>query len=99
MAPSTSLPLPLPTLLSQALVAFTIEFDNEAEHRIVHWTTRADAKRPRRPKGATWLVSQAMWVNVLQYLDDSGDGSDGDQGVRSSSWPSGLGRAGSHLAA
>jgi len=27
-------PLPLTTLLSQILVAFTFEFDNEAEHRL-----------------------------------------------------------------
>jgi len=26
--------VPLPTLLSQALIAFTIEFDNESERRI-----------------------------------------------------------------
>ena len=25
--------------LSQALVAFTIEVDNEADHRIEHWTS------------------------------------------------------------
>jgi DNA-binding MarR family transcriptional regulator len=31
--------LPLATLLSQVLVAFTIEFDNEAERRMPHWTT------------------------------------------------------------
>jgi hypothetical protein len=30
---------PLPTLLSQALVAHTIELDNEAEHRLPHRTT------------------------------------------------------------
>jgi hypothetical protein len=29
----------LPTLLSHALVAFTNEFDNEAEHRMPHRTT------------------------------------------------------------
>ena len=34
------MPLPLPTLLSQPLVAYTIEFDNEAEHRMPHRTTR-----------------------------------------------------------
>jgi hypothetical protein len=28
--------LPLPTLLSHALVAFTIEFDNEFEHQVPH---------------------------------------------------------------
>ena len=31
--------LPLSALLSQTLVAFTIEADNEAEHRIPHRTT------------------------------------------------------------
>jgi hypothetical protein len=31
--------LPLSALLSQALVAFTVEFDNEAEHRMPHSTT------------------------------------------------------------
>jgi hypothetical protein len=31
--------VPLSVLLSQPLVAFTIEFDNEAENRIAHWTT------------------------------------------------------------
>ena len=58
---------PLPTLLSQALVAHTIELDNEAEHRLSHRTTRhegADAGRT-----GPWLVSFALWANVLQYLD------------------------------
>ena len=32
--------LPLPTLLSHVLVAFTIEFDNEAERQIRHRTTK-----------------------------------------------------------
>ena len=31
--------LPLTTLLSRVLVAFTIEFDNELEHRMPHRTT------------------------------------------------------------
>jgi DNA-binding MarR family transcriptional regulator len=58
--------LPLPTLLSQALVAYTIELDNEAEHRLPHWTTREDAHEAR---GQTpWLVSYPLWANVLQYL-------------------------------
>jgi catechol 2,3-dioxygenase-like lactoylglutathione lyase family enzyme len=35
--------LPLPTLLSRLLIAFTIEFDNEAEHRLDH----RRAQRPR----------------------------------------------------
>jgi DNA-binding MarR family transcriptional regulator len=59
--------LPLPTLLSSALVAFTIEFDNEAEHRMTH---RATASRDHRaPSDGPWLTSQVMWANVLQYID------------------------------
>ena len=38
--------LPLSTLLSQALVVFTIEFDNEAEERSVHSKHRPAARRP-----------------------------------------------------
>src|SRR5262245_63996448 len=69
MAPAS----PLPALLSPPLVAFTIEFDNEFEHRMEHNTT---ARRTRTP-GAPWLVSQVMWANVLQYLD--GDGLTADE--------------------
>ena len=50
------MPVPLPTLLSQALVAYTIEFDNEAEHRMPHRTTRGTGPRLR----GVWLVSMAM---------------------------------------
>jgi len=61
--------LALPTLLSQVLVAFTIEFDNEAEHRIAHRTSRGPAAgSPRGP----WLVSQAMWANFMQFIDADG---------------------------
>jgi DNA-binding MarR family transcriptional regulator len=62
--------LPLSTLLSQALVAFTIEFDNEAEHRTQHWTTVGG--RSGAPRGAVWLVSQVMWVNVMRFVPDDG---------------------------
>ncbi len=64
-------PVALPTLLSQLLVAFTIEFDNEFENRMPHWTTNAG--RAAGPRGAPWLVSQVMWSNVMQYLDDDDD--------------------------
>jgi len=60
----------LPVLLSQALVAFTVEFDNESEHRIAHWTTNGG--RGAGPSGAPWLVSQVLWVNVLQYIGEEG---------------------------
>jgi DNA-binding MarR family transcriptional regulator len=61
---------PLPTLLSQVLVAFTIEFDNEAEHQMSHWTTTAGGAAG--PGGAPWLVSQVMWSNVMQYVSAEG---------------------------
>jgi hypothetical protein len=67
MEPVTT-PLPLPTLLSQVLVAHTVELDNEAEHRLPHRTTRQDDPEARR--GAPWLVSFSLWANVLQYLDE-----------------------------
>ncbi len=61
---------PLSTLLSQALVAHTIELDNEAEVRLPHRTTRQDD--PGTGRTGPWLVSFALWANVLQYLDDEG---------------------------
>jgi DNA-binding MarR family transcriptional regulator len=60
-------PPPLPTLLSQALVAHTIELDNEAEHRLPHRTTEQGSGDA--PRGSLWLVSFALWANVLQYLE------------------------------
>jgi DNA-binding MarR family transcriptional regulator len=61
--------LPLSTLLSWALVAFTIEFDNEFEHRMPHRTTR---HRGAPPSGRVWLVSQAMWSNFMRFLPAEG---------------------------
>ena len=57
--------LSLSALLSQALVAFTIECDNEGEHRIPHRTTNHGA--PGHGDGA-WLVSLAMFENCMRYL-------------------------------
>jgi hypothetical protein len=58
--------LPLSTLLSQVLVAYTIEFDNEFESRMPHRTSRGPAGH------GPWLVSMAMWSNFLRYLDADG---------------------------
>lgn len=62
--------LPLSTLLSHALVAFAIEFDNEAERRIPHHTTRHGAT-PGASLGP-WLVSMAMWLNCMRFVPDEG---------------------------
>ena len=62
--------LPLSALLSQALVAFTIEFDNEAEHRLPHRTTGHGASGPGDGAPAPWLVSLAMWENCMRYVTD-----------------------------
>jgi DNA-binding MarR family transcriptional regulator len=60
---------PLATLLSQALVAFTIEFDNEFEYQMRHRTTRGPAAHSRH---GPWLVSMAMWSNFMQFLAEEG---------------------------
>jgi hypothetical protein len=62
--------IPLSTLLSQALVAFTIEIDNEAEHRQPHWTTASG--RAAGALNATWLTSMAMYLNCMRWLPEEG---------------------------
>lgn len=59
--------LPLPTLLSRALVAFVIEFDNEFEHQAPHRTTDFGGT-PRAP----WLVSMVMWSRYLRHIPEDG---------------------------
>jgi hypothetical protein len=56
-------------LLSQALVALTIEVDDAFELETPHRTTRHGSSASR---GAPWLVSSAMWFNCLRFLDDAG---------------------------
>jgi methyltransferase (TIGR00027 family) len=56
-------PLSLSALLSHALVAFTIECDNEFERQMPHSTTNHG-----RTPGAPWLVSLAMWCNCLRFV-------------------------------
>lgn len=61
--------LPLPTLLSQVLVAFTIELDNEFEHQLTHRTSRGPAVGSGR---GPWLVSLPMWSNFLRFVGEEG---------------------------
>jgi DNA-binding MarR family transcriptional regulator len=66
--------LPLSTLLSQTLVAFTIEFDNEFERRTPHRTTN-HGSAPASTHGLRslpWLVSMAMWSHFLQFVPEEG---------------------------
>jgi methyltransferase (TIGR00027 family) len=63
--------LPLSALLSQALVAFTIEADNETERRLPH-RTQTYGLAPGSPPGAPWLTSLLMWANCLRHLPDDG---------------------------
>ena len=59
--------LPLTALLSQALVAFTIEFDNEADHRMPHYrVTGGESGTQDGP----WLVSMVMWFNCMRYVGE-----------------------------
>jgi hypothetical protein len=61
--------IPLPTLLSQVLVAFTIEADNELEHRMPHRTAVGKNTGPQR---GPWLTSLAMWANFLRLIPPDG---------------------------
>ncbi|HEY7021261.1 MAG TPA: MarR family winged helix-turn-helix transcriptional regulator [Ktedonobacterales bacterium] len=64
--------LPLSALLSWALVAFTVEFDNEFEHRAPHRTTSFGATPGAGHK--PWLVSLVMWTNCMRYVGAAGVG-------------------------
>ncbi len=59
--------LSLSVLLSQAFVAFTIEFDNEAEHRLPHRTTNFGVSGDG---GGPWLVSMAMWETCMRFVGE-----------------------------
>ncbi len=58
--------LPLPTLLSQTLVAFTIEFDNEFERQMPHTTTKHGSS------SGPWLASMAMYLTCMKFVVDGG---------------------------
>ena len=63
--------LPLPSLLSAAWVAFTVELDNEFEHRMPDHRSALRKARGEAPHGA-YLVSVAMWANCLRYVTEEG---------------------------
>jgi hypothetical protein len=63
--------LPLSALLSHALVAFTIEADNEAEHRLPH-TTRDYGRPAGAGAVAPWMTSLVMWANCLRHVPEDG---------------------------
>lgn len=63
-------PLPLSTLLSQALVAFTIELDNELEHQMPHRTANHGSTPGARQ--APWLTSLAMWSTCMRFVGEEG---------------------------
>ena len=63
---------PLSTLLSQVLVAYTIEFDYEIEARVPHITTIDRAARSAFSEERPWLVSQVMWANFIRHVADEG---------------------------
>lgn len=62
--------LPLFSLLSFVLVAFTIEFDNEAQRRIPHYTTAS--RKPGDTRTAAWLTSMAMYLNCMKWIPEQG---------------------------
>lgn len=61
--------LPLPAWLSQVLVAFILEFDNEFEHQAPHRTTLYGSTPGSIH--APWLVSMVMWSKFLRFIPDT----------------------------
>lgn len=62
--------LPLSTLLSHALVAFTIEADHLFECRMPHYTS--ESRKRGEPIKGPWLISMPFWANGLKYFDADG---------------------------
>ena len=59
--------LPISALLSQALIAFTIELDNAWEAQMPHRTARNGGSRR-----APYAASLRQWSNFMRVLDDHG---------------------------
>jgi len=53
------------------MVAFTIEWDNEAEHRLPH-RTQDYGLSAGAPAGAPWLTSLVMWANCVRHVPEDG---------------------------
>lgn len=64
--------LPVSTLLSQTLVAFTIEADYEFEQRMPHSTTEGRRRGQAAGGGNPWLVSLAFWSMCLAHVPEQG---------------------------
>lgn len=64
-------PIPLPTLLSFAYVAYAIEFDNEFERRLIE-PTGLDFKAWKASRAEVFLVSLPMWANYMRFLPPDG---------------------------
>jgi hypothetical protein len=62
--------LPLSTLLSQALVALTIEADHLFELRMPHCTT--ESLKRGEPIAGPWLISMPFWANCLKHVETEG---------------------------
>jgi DNA-binding MarR family transcriptional regulator len=69
----------LSEMLSQLLVAYTIEFDNEFEHFMPHVTATFGDGGPEQfvspsgePVRRLWLASMAMWSNFMRYVPPEG---------------------------
>ena len=62
--------LPLSALLSQVLVAFTIECDNEFERQMPHRTSNYGSTAGRG--AGSWLVSMAMWWTCMRFVGEGG---------------------------
>ena len=60
----------LSTLLSQVLIAYTIEADNEFESLMPHSTTVGVAAGEKR--AGPWLISLELWSNFLAFVPPEG---------------------------
>jgi DNA-binding MarR family transcriptional regulator len=64
---------PLSSQLSRTLLAFTIEADDEFEHRVPHRTTdHGTVAGPTGEEETPWLVSFLMWSTCMRFVPDDG---------------------------